>query len=147
MKILVYLLTVSLLCTTSRQGHTIDLYDSSGTATAYIDDYLTDKVIYLWDGKPVGYLHQNFNNTDVYGFNGKHLGWFEGGALRDNSGYVIVGTKEALGRTITTGESLKSLKDTPPEKKYREQEPSKPYFSTLPASVNPRDYLLGGLVN
>lgn len=61
----------------------INLYDSSGSATAYIDDYVADQVIYLWDGRPEAYLIQ----TDVYGFNGKHLGWFEKGILHDNNGY------------------------------------------------------------
>jgi hypothetical protein len=61
----------------------INLYDSSGSATAYIDDYVADQVIYLWDGRSEAYLIQ----TDVYGFNGKHLGWFEKGILHDNNGY------------------------------------------------------------
>lgn len=45
-------------------------------AVAYIDadDELT---IYLWGGKPVAYLERDTGNEfHVYGFSGKHLGWF-----------------------------------------------------------------------
>jgi len=146
MKISILLLAVSVLCASFRPLREINLYDSSGQAKAYIDDYLTDQVVYLWDGTPVGYLHQNFTNTDVYGFNGKHLGWFEGGLLRDNEGYIILATKESAGK-LTYGETLKSLKNTPPEKKYRELEPVKPYFGSLWSSNGTREYLLSGAEN
>ncbi len=58
----------------------VTLFNSAGKADAYIaiDDELT---IYLWSGKPVAYLE---NDTEggyhVYGFNGKHLGWFVKGS-------------------------------------------------------------------
>ncbi len=33
--------------------------------------------IYLWGGKPVAYLSaESDDGFHVYGFNGKHLGWF-----------------------------------------------------------------------
>ncbi|HVS94149.1 MAG TPA: hypothetical protein VHE59_19065 [Mucilaginibacter sp.] len=143
MKLIICVFAAILLCGASKPYREVDLYDSTGNAIAFVDDYLTDQVVYLWDGKPVAYLHQNFTNTDVYGFNGKHLGWFEDGRLRDNTGYLVGETKEALCR-ITYGEAQKGLKDTPPEKKFREQEPPKPYFSDLWSSTAGRDYLLSG---
>ncbi|HJP62540.1 MAG TPA: hypothetical protein VJ844_03820, partial [Mucilaginibacter sp.] len=106
------LITIALACCLSllsfKPDQETNLYNSSGNATAYIDDYLTDRVLYLWDGTPIGYLHQNFNNTDVYWFSGKHLGWFENGLLRDNDGYIILATKQAASRP-TYGETLKGL--------------------------------------
>lgn len=146
MKLITLLLFFSLVSSRSVPDHTIDLYDSSGNAVAYIDDYVSDRVIYFWDGKPVAYLYQSFTGTDVFGFNGKHLGWFEDGKLRDNDGYLIAATKEAIGR-ITYGETLKGVKDTPPEKKYHEQAPVKPYFSDAWSTGTLRDYLLQGIDN
>ena len=63
----------------------ITLFDSKGEAIAYIDtsDELT---IYLWDGDPVAYL---YDYDHIYGFNGKHLGWFIDGIVWDNKGNVV----------------------------------------------------------
>ena len=55
----------------------ISLYDSVGEAVAYIDS--DDELnIYLWRGKPVAYLE----HISLYGFNGKHLGWFKDGGFK-----------------------------------------------------------------
>lgn len=144
MKQIAIVLFAGLLFTSFKPVREINLYDSSGKAVVYIDDYLADQVVYLWNGKPVGFLHQSFLGTDVYGFNGKHLGWFEGGFLRNNSGYIIAATKEASGRSIVS-EAFKGLKDTPPMKQTREQEPMKPLFGPNWASDPVDDYLIGGL--
>lgn len=55
------------------------LFDNNGNAIAYIED---DQTIYLWDGTPVAYLDSN----DIFGFNGKHLGWFEGEIVWNHDG-------------------------------------------------------------
>ena len=60
------------------------LYNAEGEAVAYISDGLT-KAIYLWDGHPVAYLC----NYHVYGFNGRHLGWFMDGIVYDADGKRI----------------------------------------------------------
>lgn len=146
MKLVTIFLACSMLCGIHKTDHEINLYNSSGSATAYIDDYLTDQVVYLWDGTPVAYLHKNFTSTDVYWFNGKHLGWFEDGLLRNNDGYIVLATRQAAGK-LTYGETLKGLKNTPPEKKYRELEPVKPYFGTLWASASAAEYLQAGTGN
>ncbi|HTD99103.1 MAG TPA: hypothetical protein VK668_07430 [Mucilaginibacter sp.] len=147
MKLLTFLLLSTCLSFTSfKPNNEINLYNSSGNAGAFIDDYLSDQVIYLWDGKPVAYLHQNFTSTDIYGFNGKHLGWFEKGVLRDNSGHTVGVTKEASDK-ITAGESLKGIKGSIPDKKYRELEPPKPYFSTIWASTDLKEFLMSGVDN
>ena len=38
---------------------------------------------YLWNGRPVAYLDPDPLNTgfNVYGFDGTHLGWYDGGGL------------------------------------------------------------------
>ena len=48
------------------------LFNKRGDPVAYIsDDYR--KTIYLNDGSPVAYL---YNQSHVYGVNGRHLGWW-----------------------------------------------------------------------
>ncbi|MFH0844995.1 MAG: 4-fold beta flower protein [Pseudomonadota bacterium] len=58
------------------------LFDKKGEAAGYIAaDYNT--TIYLWDGSPVAYLH---NEQHLYGINGRHLGWLIDGIIYDHSG-------------------------------------------------------------
>ena len=67
------------------------LYDKSGTAVAYItSDY--HEIVYLWEGLPVAYLYEQEN---VYGFNGRHLGWFRDEVLYNHRG-------ERIGFTFNT---------------------------------------------
>ena len=48
------------------------LFDRDGNAVAYIaDDYRG--TIYLWEGNVVAYVYED---RHIYGFNGRHLGWF-----------------------------------------------------------------------
>jgi len=47
------------------------IFDPDGNPCAYIT--MGDMTIYLLEGNPVAYL----DGSNVYGFNGKHLGWFE----------------------------------------------------------------------
>lgn len=58
------------------------LFDCEGRPAAYLhDDYHGS--IYLWDGHAVAYL---FEDAHVYGFNGKHLGFFIDDVLYTNEG-------------------------------------------------------------
>ena len=100
----------------------IDFYDSGGRAAAYIttDNNLT---IYLWSGKPCAYL----DGEDVYGFNGKHLGWFQSGLIYDNDGYVVAGVADAF-RSGVALPPLKGLKQLIPLKSLKELKPLKPPF-------------------
>ena len=54
------------------------LYDISGRAVAYCDD---GAHIFLFSGKPLAYL----TGRSVYSFQGRHLGWFGDGWVRDRS--------------------------------------------------------------
>jgi len=57
------------------------LFNVNGEPIAYIsDDHM--RAIYLWDGHPVAYLYE----YHVYGFNGRHLGWFINGIVYDHEG-------------------------------------------------------------
>jgi hypothetical protein len=65
-------------------------YNEKGSAVAYLDD---NKVIYLFSGQPVGYLHEG----SIYSFSGRHLGRFANGWLRDNEGRCALFTGDARG--------------------------------------------------
>lgn len=89
-------------------------YDLHGRPIAYLCD---DNIhIYLFDGKPVAYLH----NSTVYGFNGHHLGWFEKGWIRDLQGYCVFFTKMASGSG-----PIKPIKQIKPIKSIRQIKPIK----------------------
>ena len=96
------------------------LFDFKGRAVAYIAE---DQTIYLWEGKPVAYLDgQAKDGLDIYGFNGKHLGWFKDGILYDNDGYAVGGIKETF-RSPTQLEPIKGLKELKPLQSLKELEP------------------------
>jgi hypothetical protein len=60
------------------------LYNIRGEPVAYRSTY-PSKRIYLWDGHPVAYLY----DYHVYGFNGRHLGWFLDDIVYDSEGKRI----------------------------------------------------------
>ena len=116
------------------------LFDSRGRATAYIAEDLT---IYMWSGKPVAYLDRDSGGGfHVYGFNGKHLGWFTRGIVRDHEGDGACAVKEAIG--MTELEPLKSLKELKPMKSLKELAPLRPLFSTRWSEAPCRFFMLQG---
>lgn len=107
----------------------ISLFNSNGEAKAYIDTGDEDNTIYLWDGTPVCYLKHNSDDCwHIYGFNGKHIGWFEDGIIRDHNGDAVGFQKGAV-NMYTSYEPYKSYKQYKPYKSYREYAPYKPYYS------------------
>jgi hypothetical protein len=106
----------------------IALFDGKGKASAYVslEDELT---IFLWSGKPVAYLDRDSaGGYHVYGFNGKHLGWFVGGVIRDREGNAACATKERM--RSTQFEPFKSFKQFKPFKAFKEFAPFRPFFTT-----------------
>lgn len=57
-------------------------YNRHGRAIAYTED---GEYLYLYSGTPVGY----FSDDSVYSFSGHHLGRFNDGWIRDNSGACV----------------------------------------------------------
>jgi 4-fold beta flower protein len=100
----------------------ITLRTGSGDCAAYIsnDD---DSTIYLWNGEPVAYLV----SQDVYGFNGKHLGWFIKGVVYNHYGDVVgaITSRFKIPQPVCAIKSIKSLK---PLKSLKELRPLKPLF-------------------
>jgi hypothetical protein len=99
------------------------LFTSRGEPVAYVSDD-PRKIIFLWDGHPVAYLH----NHHVYGFNGRHLGWFINGVAYDIDG-------NRIGFTTSTF-PLPASQEPPKAKRYalakmesREEAPPLPDLS------------------
>ena len=65
-------------------------YNRTGKPVAYTED---DTHVFLFTGEPVAYFVENA----VYGFNGKHLGWFYNGWIRDLNGRCVFFSEEASG--------------------------------------------------
>ncbi|MDA8255215.1 MAG: hypothetical protein M0Z99_06195 [Betaproteobacteria bacterium] len=119
------------------------LFDGAGKPVAYIAEELT---IYLWSGKPVAYLHSDSGKLHVYGFNGKHLGWFVKGIVRDHEGNAVGAVKGAF-RSSVEYEPYKSYKQYKPYQSYREYTPYQPYLSTSWSEVPLRLFLMQGASN
>ena len=119
-RLLTTLLVIFLLVPAIGYAREISLYDDTGEAVAYID---TDEEmnIYLWKGKPVAYLDEQ----SVYGFNGKHLGWFKEGIIWDHEGYAV-GFIEGAVNKLTKLECLKGLQKLTPLKSLQKLEPLEP---------------------
>lgn len=133
-------LFVALAASVANAGEEISLFNSDGDATAYIA-VSDDLTIYLWSGEPVAYLKPS-SGTDynVYGFNGKHLGWFSKGTIWDHDGNASCGVKGTLPHT--SYEPYKSYKQYKPYKSYTEYAPYRPYLSSSFGDV-PCALLLG----
>jgi len=81
------------------------LFTSRGEPVAYISDD-PRKIIFLWDGRPVSYLY----GYHVYGFTGRHLGWFLNGVVYDIDG-------NRIGFTTSTS-PLPTSQELPKAKRY-----------------------------
>lgn len=132
-------LTFCVVVVSQKPNDEITLRSGSGDCSAYIanDD---DSTIYLWNGEPVAYLV----SQDVYGFNGKHLGWFVKGVVYDHDGDAVgaVSSRFKTPQPICPIKSIKSLK---PLKSIKELRPLKPLFHLSWADdVTLKRFLLGG---
>lgn len=117
------------------------LFDILGNPVAYIS-YDNDNIIYMWDGRPVAYLEPT--NT-IYGFNGRHLGWFESGRVRNLRGEICGFNKMAA--DIYTGyEPYKAYKQYIPYKHYKEYPHYKPYFGYTKSNESLSQFLLQGKI-
>lgn len=117
-----------LLCSAGRAHFTSDsdeitLYSATGKPIAYIADD-DDSTIYLWSGKPVAYLQ----SENIYGFNGKHLGWFVKGQIYNHDGEIVGAVRSRLKGPVQVS-PIKSIKQIKPIKSVREIKPIRPILS------------------
>lgn len=106
----------------------ITFYDRNGIPIAYTDD---DCHIFYFSGEAVGYIH----NDSIYGYHGKHLGFYETGWVRDHSGACVFFTETASGlgpvkpvKGIKPIKSVKSIKQIKSVKQIRPVRPVRQLF-------------------
>lgn len=88
-------------------------YNCDGQPIAYTED---DIHIFLFTGEPVAYIYGNA----VYGYNGRHYGWFEQGWIRDLHGACVFFTENATGSG-----PIKPMKQMRPMKYMKYMKPMK----------------------
>ena len=66
-------------------------WDGAGQVVARKDE--DDDVIFLWTGEPVAIV----DDESVFAFDGRHLGWFLDGWIRDHAGDCVYFTDDASG--------------------------------------------------
>lgn len=98
----------------------ITVWDRRSVATAYIAA-ADDNTIYLWTGEPVAYLLDDH----VYGFNGRHLGWYQDGIIWDYEAVSVGFTRQAP-YVAQTSEPPKAAKQPRPARLPREAAPPEP---------------------
>ena len=116
------------------------LFNILGIPVAYIsfDDDLT---IYMWDGTPVCYLCGDL----IYGFNGKHLGWYDGLRVYDLNGFITGFNKD--GATVyVSSEPYKSYKKYKPYRSYRQYPNYRPFFSSVQSPERLEAILVNGIM-
>lgn len=114
------------------------IYNAKGKPEAYID-YTDEDTIYLWDGTPIAYL----NKDSIYGFNGKHLGWYEDGIMRDHSGNIVGFNKKAA-NVFVAFEPFKAFKKFKPFKSFEAFAPFKPFYHSTLSEFELIAFLLQG---
>ena len=99
------------------------IYDIHRRARIYLADD-ADNAIYTWDGHAVACL----DGEQVYGWRGRHIGWFVDGILYDGTGYRVGFTSETC-TTAPYPEPTKYSRRTP-AKRFTHSDPyTRPKFS------------------
>jgi hypothetical protein len=112
----------------------ISLYDTNGRATMYIAD--DGETVYSWDGYAKCYII----DEAIYGWRGKHLGWFSQGFVYDLDGCRIGYTKEASPRILFT-EWTKWTKKTQWTRSQHRMAHNKPFFKTTESHLSLAEHL------
>jgi len=115
------------------------LFDSDGNAIAYID-YNGENTIFMWEGSPVAYLDEE---NRIYGFNGKHLGWFEDGIV-----WNLIGERAGFNKltipVFAKFEPFKAFKKFKPFKSFKEFAKFKPLKKTTRSKTSLSQFFIGG---
>jgi len=124
--------------TSGRRGETT-LFGRNGEPIAYIA-HQEGNTIYTFAGKPCAYIDDSNN---IYGFNGKHLGWFEDDFVWDHQGYRI-GFIESTCPVFTQFEPFKGFKEFKPFKGFKQFTPLKPIKSYVNSETSLLAFLKEG---
>lgn len=123
----------------------VALYNKEKEAIAYID-YEDEATLYMFGGEPVAYMG---SGEQVYGFNGKLLGWYVEGVLYDKSCYAA-GAKHGIVRggintAVTRPEKLKSPKHARPVKSVGEEVSGHPLLKDFWSTTSLEELLNEGI--
>ncbi len=97
-------------------------YNKRGSLIAYTEDNCH---IFKFNGEPLAYI----NEDSVYTYEGKHLGFYQDGWIRDNDNMCVFFTKGAKNgppRAMQDIGRVKSPKSKIPTKKTRDHQLKKP---------------------
>jgi hypothetical protein len=127
-----FLLFVLVLCPVDLkcQIDETTLFNAGGSPEAYISFSQDDPTIYMWSGKPVAYLSSSVGRGfNVYGLNGKHLGWYVNGVVRSHEGSPVCGVYRVV-RVVSLPKPgpPKSVKQAAPQRSSKELAPLRPLF-------------------
>ena len=118
------------------------LYDSTGSPIAYVE---TDLSVYLWSGEPVAYVVpvDSQDDSNLFGFNGKHLGWIRVGVVYDQNGKVVGAIKEAFSNPVRIQAPQAPKAPLPPKSPKATPSP-RPNFTYKWSKTNFREFLEQG---
>lgn len=147
------LFSIAILCTschsendneTPQRDLQVTLYDKDKEAIAYID-YDDEETIYTFEGEPMAYIE---SKEQVYGFNGKLLGWYVNGILYDQT-YNAVGAKHGIARggvntVVTRPEKIKGVKHTKPVKHVKGNDFIHPILKDNWSKITLTEFLANG---
>lgn len=149
------ILSMTVLCTgchddsedqdeNSQDDLQITLYDKNKEAIAYID-YSDEATIYTFEGEPVAYIE---SKEQVYGFNGKLLGWYSEGVLYDNTCHAV-GAKHGIARggintVVTRLEKIKGVKQEKPIKPVKGNDFASPVLLDSWSETSLTDFFASG---
>jgi hypothetical protein len=88
----------------------------------------------------VAYLDKN----SVYGFNGKHLGWFIQGAIYDHDGKVVTAVRAHF-TAPPSAPPPRGFKQFKPFKSFQEFKPFQPFLNTTWSDTPANLYFLQGV--
>lgn len=142
MKRFLSVLLAAAFSTGAASAEEITLYDSEGNAAAWIDTS-RGNIICLWSGEPEAYLRKDGNIPDIYGFNGRHLGWFEKGIVRDHEGLMAGFTKGSLMRH-TGQEHYRPPRRQKPFRAQPEFSPRRPFYRNGISELPLASFLMQG---
>ena len=113
----------------------ITFYNKTGHPQIYLSDE-HENSFYTWDGHAVAYLYKD----KIYGWKGKHIGWYQDGSIYDLNGYKAGSIKEKC-PCIVYIENVKYVKYVQYSRYCRSSSYSKPLFSQSYCDMDLIDFI------
>jgi hypothetical protein len=87
----------------------MDFYSMTGDVVCHLH---TDHNYYLWNGQAVAYIVDD----RVFGFNGRHLGWYENGWFYDRNNQPALFSADATGGPARPVRKVRPVRSNPQRK-------------------------------